>query len=78
MAPLVALAQQQRPVPRIGFLLSETLSVQAAQLEALRAGLRDFGFIEGKNIAIEIQSAEGDYERLPNLAKELLTDEPFA
>src|SRR5205823_11257492 len=42
---------QQRPVPRIGFLISETLSGQTGRVEALRAGLADRGYVEGKNIA---------------------------
>ena len=69
-APLTSLAQQAT-VPRVGFLISETLSDQASRIEALRAGLRDRGYVEGKNIAIEIRSAEGNYDRLPSLAAEL-------
>jgi len=72
VAPLAALAQQpQGKVPRVGFLISETLSGQASRIEALRAGLRDRGYVEGKNIAIEFRSAEGNYDRLPGLAAEL-------
>ena len=71
-APLASFAQQpQGKVPRIGFLISETLSGQASRVEALRAGLRDRGYVEGKNIAIEFRSAEGKYDRLPALAAEL-------
>jgi putative ABC transport system substrate-binding protein len=71
-APLAALAQQpQGKVPRVGFLISETLSGQASRIEALRSGLRDRGYVEGKNIAIEFRSAEGSYDRLPSLAAEL-------
>ena len=70
-APLVAFGQQQRKVPRIGFLMSETLSNDSSRIEALRAGLRDHGYVEGKNIAIEIRSADGNYDRLPGLAVEL-------
>jgi putative ABC transport system substrate-binding protein len=68
----VSLAQQpQGKVPRVGFLISEALSGQASRIEALRAGLRDRGYVEGKSIAIEIRSAEGNYDRLPGLAAEL-------
>ncbi len=71
-APLAAFAQQpQEKVPRIGFLIAETLSGQASRVEALRAGLRDRGYVEGKNIAIEFRLAEGNYDRLPELAAEL-------
>jgi putative tryptophan/tyrosine transport system substrate-binding protein len=70
-APFSTFAQQQRPVPRVGFLMSETLSAQASRIEALRAGLRDRGYVEGKNIYIQIRSADGNYDRLPALAAEL-------
>lgn len=70
--PLASFAQQpQGKVPRIGFLISETLSGQASRVEALRAGLRDLGYVEGKSIAIEVRSADGKYDRLPELAAEL-------
>jgi putative ABC transport system substrate-binding protein len=71
-APRVLLAQQQRPVPRIGFLLPEAPSDDASRTNALRAGLRDYGYVEGKNIAIEVRSADGKYDRLPELAAELV------
>lgn len=71
-APQASLAQLPlAKLARIGFLISETLPGQASRIEALRGGLRDFGYIEGKNIAIEIRSAEGNYDRLPALAAEL-------
>lgn len=71
-APLASFAQQpQGTVPRIGFLISETLSGQASRVEALRAGLRDRGYVEGKDIAIDVRSADGNYDRLPALAAEL-------
>ena len=72
VAPLAAFAQQaQGTAPRIGFLISETLSGQASRVEALRAGLRDRGYVEGESIAIEVRSADGHYDRLPELAAEL-------
>lgn len=71
-APLATFAQQQGKIPRIGFLLSEALSGhEAIRVEALRAGLRDRGYVEGRNLAIEIRAAKGDYDRLPGLAAEL-------
>jgi len=70
-APLVSFAQQQRKVPRIGFLISETRANEASRVEPLRAGLRDFGYVEGQNIAIEYRSADGSYDRLAELAAEL-------
>ncbi len=70
--PLRLFAQQPDRVPRIGFLISETLSGQASRVGALRAGLRDFGYIEGKNINVEIRTADGNYDQLPKLAQELV------
>ena len=72
-APLALFAQQSAKVPRIGFLISEPLPGQARRIDALRAGLRDRGYVEGKNIAIEVRSADADYDRLPALAAELVS-----
>jgi putative tryptophan/tyrosine transport system substrate-binding protein len=71
VTPVISLAQQQPKVARIGLLIPETPSVEATRIEALRAGLRDHGYVEGKSIAIELRSAEGNYDRLPELAAEL-------
>lgn len=71
-APRVVLAQAAAKVPRIGFLISETLAGQASRLEALRAGLRELGYVEGKNIVLEFRPADGNYDRLPALAAELV------
>ena len=71
--PLIAIAQGKGRVPLVGLLISETLSGQATRLEALRAGLRDHGYsVEARNIAFEIRAAEGNYDRLPELAAELV------
>ena len=72
-APLACFAQQQRPkVARIGLLEAASASISANRLEALIAGLRERGLVEGKNILIEYRWAEGKYERLPGLAAELV------
>ena len=63
---------QQRKIRRIGFLGSSSAPGYAPQVEALRAGLRDLGYVDGKNIVIEFRWAEGKYERLPELAAELV------
>jgi putative ABC transport system substrate-binding protein len=63
---------QKPALPAIGFLGSESASNQAKRLEALRTGLRDLGYVEGKNIVIEVRWAEGRYDRLPALAAELV------
>ena len=70
-APL-AFAQQQGRIPRIGFLISETISGQASRVEALRAGLQELGYVEGTSIAIELRPADGNYDRLSELAAELV------
>jgi putative ABC transport system substrate-binding protein len=70
--PLGAFAQQKGKVWRIGFLGQASASVAAPRVEALRAGLRDLGYVEGKNLVIEFRWAEGKYERLPELAAELV------
>ncbi len=68
----VAQAQQAKKVPRIGFLLATSLSVESARIEAFRQGLRELGYVEGKNIIIEWRWAEGKFDRLPELAAELV------
>jgi len=70
--PLAVRAQQTRKVARIGFLGSATAVGSAKSVEAFRMGLRDLGYVEGKNIVIEFQWAEGRYERLPALLAELI------
>ena len=71
-APVAAEAQQPAKVARIGFLGPETVSGSKSRVDALRAGLRDLGYVEGKNIVIEFRWAEGKYDRLPDLATELV------
>jgi putative ABC transport system substrate-binding protein len=65
-------AQQAKEVPRIGFLGFTSLSAIAARIEAFRQGLREFGYVEGKNIVVEYRSAEGELDRLPGLAAQLV------
>src|SRR4029453_10572453 len=60
-----ALAQQVAKVPRIGFLSGTSAAVTAANVEAFRQGLRELGYAEGNNIAIEYRFAEGKRDRLP-------------
>jgi putative tryptophan/tyrosine transport system substrate-binding protein len=67
----VAKAQQSGKIPRIGFLLVIPASTISTRIEAFRQGLRELGYVEGKNIVIEWRSAEGKIERLPELAAEL-------
>jgi len=69
-------AQQSGKIPRIGFLGAASASGYAPQLEAFRRGLRDLGYVEGKNIILEYRWAEGTYDRLPVLAAELVRLKP--
>ena len=67
-----AQAQQPKKVHRIGFLSTPSSSVISARIEAFRQGLRELGYVEGKNIVIEYRHAEGKVDRLPALAAELV------
>ena len=69
---LFAHAQQPAKIPRIGFLSPSFPSTNPARREALRQGLRELGYVEGKNIVIEWRYAEGKLDRLPALAAELV------
>lgn len=71
VAPLAARAQPPGKVYRIGYLHPGSVR-SATALDAFRAGLRDFGWVEGQNILIEYRWAEGKYELLPELAAELV------
>src|SRR5437870_5718476 len=70
--PLAARAQQPAKIARIGFLGPGYSATSAPRVERLWGGLRDFGWVEGKNIVIESRWAEGNYDRLPELAAELV------
>ncbi len=65
-------AQQPTKIPRIGYLGGASPSANAARIEAFRQGLRELGYVEGKNIVIEERYAEGKLDRLPALAAELV------
>jgi putative ABC transport system substrate-binding protein len=70
--PLAAEAQQAGKVWQIGFLGVGTAASFERWIEALRLGLRENGYVEGRNIVIEFRWAEGRYDRLPVLAAELV------
>ena len=67
-----AQAQQAVKVQRIGFLGATSPSVESTRVEAFRQGLRELGYVEGKNVVIEWRSSEGKEDRLPALAAELV------
>jgi len=76
LAPLAAEAQPAGKTYRIGFLGSQSPAGQRTRLEAFRQGLAEHGYVEGRNVIIEYRWAEGDYKRLPGLAKELVALTP--
>ncbi len=67
-----AQAQQPAKIPRIGYLEAVSPSIGAVRSEAFRQGLRELGYVEGKNIVTEYRYAEGKRDRLPALAAELV------
>jgi putative ABC transport system substrate-binding protein len=74
--PLAARAQQGGKVSRIGYLGSSSPSLEPHYVEAFRRKLRDLGHVEGENIVIEYRWGEGQDDRLPNLAIELVGLKP--
>ena len=73
LAPLAAQGQQTGKLYRIGFLGNSTAALEAHLLGPFRDGLRDLGYLEGRNALIEYRWAEGQYERFPALIAELIT-----
>ena len=72
LGPLAAQAQQTGTVYRIGFLGNSTAALEANLVAPFREGLRDLGYVEGRNVLIEYRWAEGKYDRFPALIGELL------
>ena len=71
-APIGSLAQQPKRIFRIGFLATGSPFNSASRVEGFRTGLRELGYVEGKNIFIDFRWAEGHYERLADLTAELV------
>ena len=68
----LAVRAQQSAVPVIGYLYLGSPEHTARQVAAFRSGLREIGYVEGRNIAIEFRWAEGNFDRLPALAADLV------
>jgi putative ABC transport system substrate-binding protein len=74
--PILARAQQQK-VARVGYLsVGSPSPANVALFDAFRLKLQDLGYVEGKNLALDVRRAEGDYARLPTLAAELVSLAP--
>jgi ABC-type uncharacterized transport system substrate-binding protein len=73
--PLAVRAQPARKLPTIGFLNPLSPEVVANLVRSFRQGLRESGYVEGENVAIEYRWAEGQFDRLPALATELVRRE---
>jgi putative ABC transport system substrate-binding protein len=71
-APLAVDAQRAEKLYRIGMLERTSTAINAANLDGFRQGLRELGYVEGKNFVIEYRSADGRDERFPDLATELV------
>ena len=76
LAARAAEAQQTGKVYRIGMLERTPATINAANLDGFRQGLRELGYVEGKNLVIEYRSADGHDERFPALATELVRLKP--
>jgi putative ABC transport system substrate-binding protein len=68
----VAVRAQHAAVPVVGILASVSPGPYARFIEAIKQGLREAGYVEGRNVAIEYRWADGQYDRLPQLATELV------
>src|SRR5215475_7722075 len=69
---LTADAQQPKKIARLGYLSARDSASESARSEAIRLALRELGYIEGQNLAIEYRHAEGKLDRLVELATELV------
>jgi putative ABC transport system substrate-binding protein len=69
----LAVRAQQPAMPVIGFMSARSPEDSAHLLEAFRRGLKEGGFVEGENVAIEFRWARGNYSRLPALAADLVS-----
>src|ERR1700737_900416 len=74
--PLAARALQRGDTPLVGLLFSATKAFYAEQIQAFGHGMRDLGYEEGRNVRFEYRFADGYFDRLPDLAAELIALKP--
>jgi putative ABC transport system substrate-binding protein len=67
-----ASAQEQKKIPKVGYLSGGSASVARPRVDAFRQGLRQLGYIEGQNIEVEFRYADGNLDKMPDLAAELV------
>lgn len=72
VAPLGALGQSQAKVARVGFLSLNSAALDTRHVAAFLSGMRELGHVEGRNLLVEWRFADGQFERLPELAAELV------
>jgi putative ABC transport system substrate-binding protein len=70
--PLAVWAQQLKKVPRIGYLTTGSIELTRASVKAFYQGLREYGYIDGQNILIEVRAADSKVEQLSALASDLV------
>jgi putative ABC transport system substrate-binding protein len=70
---LAVCAQQPAKIPKIAVLIGSSFAANAVRIEAFRQGLRELGYLEGKNVVLEFRSADGHFDRLPRLAAEIVS-----
>ena len=72
LCAVVVDAQQPKKIPRIGYLSAQGAAMESERSDAIRQALRELGYIEGQNIAIEYRYGEGKRDQFPGLAAELV------
>jgi putative ABC transport system substrate-binding protein len=74
--PLAARAQQRTTMPLVGFINSASAGGYGYAVDAFRHGLKEIGYVEGQNVAVEYRWADGQYDRVPVMALELVSRQP--
>jgi len=74
--PLATRAQQRTTMPLVGFINSASAGGYGYAVDAFRHGLKEIGYVEGQNVAVEYRWADGQYDRVPVMALELVSRQP--